>query len=61
MLYVIQCANPERFSLTPDLDPTYFNAFCAAREAGVEALAFTCHVNLDSISLKAQVPVTDPT
>lgn len=60
MLYVIQCANPARFALTPDLDPVYFNAFRAARKAGVEALAFTCHVSLDSINLKAQVPVIDP-
>ncbi len=60
MLYVIQCANPARFALTPDLDPVYFKAFREARKAGVEAMAFTCHVNLDSISLKAQVPVTDP-
>lgn len=60
MLYVIQCENPARFALTPDLDPVYFKAFRAARKAGVEALAFTCHVNLDSISLKAQVPVADP-
>lgn len=60
MLYVIQCANPARFALTPDLDPVYFKAFREARKAGVEAMAFTCHVKLDSISLKAQVPVTDP-
>jgi sugar fermentation stimulation protein A len=60
MLYVIQCATPERFALTPDLDPTYFRAFIAARKAGVEALAFTCHVSVDSISLKSQVPVIDP-
>jgi sugar fermentation stimulation protein A len=60
MLYVIQCATPERFSLTPDLDPVYFKAFSVARKAGVEALAFTCHVKLDSIALKAQVPVIDP-
>lgn len=60
MLYVIQCASPERFSLTPDLDPVYFEAFREARKAGVEAMAFTCHVKLDSISFQAQVPVTDP-
>lgn len=60
MLYVIQCATPERFTLTPDLDPVYFKAFSAARKAGVEALAFTCHVSVDSIAFKAQVPVIDP-
>lgn len=60
MLYVIQNAGPERFTLTPDLDPVYFKAFQAARKAGVEALAFTCHVSVDSIRLKSQVPVIDP-
>lgn len=60
MLYVIQCATPQRFALTPDLDPVYFRAFSEARKAGVEALAFTCHVSVEFITLKTLVPVIDP-
>jgi sugar fermentation stimulation protein A len=60
MVYLIQCANPDRFTLTADLDPTYVEAYKLARKAGVEAIALTCHVNLDSITPKAQVPVIDP-
>jgi sugar fermentation stimulation protein A len=60
MVYLIQCEAPERFALTRDLDYRYVEAFIAARREGVEALAFTCHVCLDSISIKAQVPVNDP-
>ncbi len=60
MVYVIQCAKPSRFALTRDLDPRYVEAFVAARNQGVEALAFTCHVTLDSITPKAQIPVTEP-
>lgn len=60
MVYLIQCASPTRFTLTRDLDPTYVEAYIAARNAGVEAIALTCHVSLDSIRPKAQVPVIDP-
>lgn len=59
MVYLIQCASPARFTLTRDLDPTYVEAYILARKAGVEALALTCHVQLDSITPKAQVPVLD--
>lgn len=60
MVYLVQCAAPTRFTLTPDLDPTYLKAYRLARKAGVEALALTCHVSLDSITPKAQIPVIDP-
>ncbi|NMD07120.1 MAG: DNA/RNA nuclease SfsA [Phyllobacteriaceae bacterium] len=60
MVYLIQCASPTRFTLTRNLDPTYVEAYIAARNAGVEAIALTCHVSLDSIRPKAQVPVIDP-
>ncbi len=60
MVYLIQCASPTHFTLTRDLDPTYVEAYLAARKAGVEAIALTCHVSLDSIIPKAQVPVIDP-
>ena len=60
MVYLIQCASPTRFTLTRDLDPAYVEAYIAARNAGVEAIALTCHVSLDSIRPKAQVPVIDP-
>jgi sugar fermentation stimulation protein A len=60
MVYVVQCASPTRFALTRDLDATYVEEYLRARKAGVEALAFTCHVSLDSITPKAQISVLDP-
>ena len=60
MVYLIQCASPTRFALTQDIDPAYVAAYRLARQVGVEAIAFTCHVSLDSITPKAQVPVIDP-
>ena len=60
MVYLVQCANPTGFALTRDLDPTYFDAFIAARKAGVEAIALTCHMSPDTITVKARIPVLDP-
>lgn len=59
MVYCIQGGTPSAFSLTPDLDQRYFNSFRAAKAAGVEALALTCHVSPDRIEITGQVPMLD--
>ncbi len=61
MAYVIQGGAPLDFSFTPDLDPTYVLAFIAARKAGVEAIALTCHVSPDTIEITGAVPLREPT
>jgi sugar fermentation stimulation protein A len=60
MVYCIQGGEAKRFSLTPDLDPTYASAYVKARSAGVEAIALTCHVSLNSIHVTGSLPVEDP-
>ena len=59
MVYLIQCQNPSRFALADDKDRTYFNEFRKAREAGVEALALTCHVSTSEITVDRTIPVME--
>jgi sugar fermentation stimulation protein A len=49
MLYVIQRADAEEFSISGDLDPVYAEAFELARAAGVEALAYGCRMATEEI------------
>jgi sugar fermentation stimulation protein A len=60
MAYVIQGGQPKDFAFTPDLDATYVKAFIAARKAGVEAIALTCHVSPDKIEIVGAVPLLEP-
>jgi sugar fermentation stimulation protein A len=59
MIYCIQGGQPTHFTLTPDLDLSYFNSFVAARTAGVEAIALTCQVSPDKIEITGTVPMLD--
>ena len=57
MLYVIQRMDCERFGLASDIDPAYAKAFLAAQEAGVEMLAYDCHIDLTGITLANQLAI----
>lgn len=57
MLYIIQM-RAERFALAGDLDAEYARSFKLARNAGVEAYAYTCHVDEAGVRLVAPVPIT---
>ena len=57
MLYLIQRADAERFSISGDLDPGYAEAFAQARDAGVEALAYRCRMTTDEIALEKSVRI----
>ena len=59
MVYLIQCQNPLRFALADDKDRTYFNEFRKAMNAGVEALALTCHVSTSEITVDRNIPVME--
>jgi sugar fermentation stimulation protein A len=58
MLYVIQM-QASRFSLAADLDPAYARAFARARQRGVEALAYTCNVTPQDITLDQRIPMIE--
>ena len=57
MLFLIQRSDANRFTLASDLDPTYAEAFRQATTAGVEAMAYRCHMSLKEIMLEKQVPI----
>jgi sugar fermentation stimulation protein A len=60
MVYLVQAAYPDRFSLAEDLDPSYLLAFREARKAGVEAFALCCNVTTTEITANRAVPVQVP-
>lgn len=57
MLYVVQYMGCGRFTLAEDLDPGYAKAYRAARDAGVEMLAYGCDVSPEEITLAGPMPV----
>ena len=57
MLFVIQIASATSFDLARDIDPVYGSAFDKARAGGVEALAYTCHVDRHGVTLATAVPI----
>jgi sugar fermentation stimulation protein A len=59
LLFAIQIPSATRFAIARDIDPAYGAAFEAAREAGVEMLAWRCSVHLTGIEIAAPVPIVD--
>ena len=59
MVYLIQRDDGDRFSLAADIDPAYAKAFNAARDCGVEAIAYCCEVSPNGINVAHQVPIVD--
>jgi sugar fermentation stimulation protein A len=57
VLFLIQIGSAERFAPARDIDPGYASALEAARDRGVEALAYTCKVSLDGIEVGRLVPI----
>jgi len=55
MLYCIQRTDCARLALAADLDPGYAAAFSRARDAGVEAMAWTCAISPQAITLDRPV------
>ncbi|MEO0544619.1 MAG: DNA/RNA nuclease SfsA [Pseudomonadota bacterium] len=59
MVFIIQRADCEAFSLCRDLDIEYCKAFDAAIAAGVEAYAVQCHISLDGIKPSKLIPIRE--
>ncbi len=59
MLFVIQRADGDRFSLARDIDPGYGAAFDQALSAGVEAFAIRCKVSIEEIVAQELVPIAE--
>ncbi len=56
MLYVVQRADASSFDLCRDIDPSYGQAFDAARAAGVEMSCYHCTLSTRSIEVVKAVP-----
>jgi len=60
VVFVIQREDGESFSPNFALDPEFCRAFGEAREAGVQACAFTCRVRTKGITPYREIPVISP-
>ena len=56
MLYVVQREDCDSFRPAADLDPAYWQAFAAARAAGVEALVYACRLTPEEIRIDRRLP-----
>lgn len=57
MVYLVQRGDAEEFSLARDIDVAYGEAFDAAGEAGVEALAYDCEITQQAIQVSRRIPI----
>ena len=57
MAYVVQREDCGSFALAGDIDPAYAAGFRAAREAGVEAVCYSCKLSVESIELSWPLPI----
>ena len=59
MVFCVQRADCDHFDVAADIDPGYAAAFQRARAAGVEALAYVCHVSAETLALTHSIPIKD--
>lgn len=57
MLYIVQRADCNRFSIAADIDPDYAAALKRAMQAGVEAICYSCRVDIAGISVAEPLPI----
>lgn len=59
MLYLVQRTDCDKFRLASDIDPTYAQAFDAARAAGVEMICYGTHITPEGVEISSQFPVDE--
>lgn len=60
MMFCVQRMDCDRLTLARDIDPAYGAAFDRAAVAGVEMLCWDCTVTPETIALRRQIPVSEP-
>ena len=60
MIYLIQYPVSQKFRIADDIDSVYATAFKSAINAGVEAFAYVCDINLSEICVRESVPIEFP-
>ena len=57
MLYIVQRADCRRFSIAADIDPAYAAGLKRAMQAGVEAICYSCRVDITGIAVAEPMPI----
>jgi sugar fermentation stimulation protein A len=57
MLYIVQRADCRRFSIAADIDPDYAAGLKQAMQAGVEAICYSCRIDIAGISVAGPLPI----
>jgi sugar fermentation stimulation protein A len=57
MLYIVQRADCRRFAIAADIDPAYAAALKRAMQAGVEAICYSCRIDVAGITVAEPLPV----
>jgi len=57
MLYIVQRADCVRFAIATDIDPAYADGLKQAMQAGVEALCYSCRIDVAGISVVDPLPI----
>jgi sugar fermentation stimulation protein A len=57
MLYVVQRGDCRHFSIAADIDPAYAAGLRRAMQAGVEALCYSCRIDVAGISVADPLPI----
>jgi len=57
MLYIVQRADCNRFSIAADIDPAYAVALERAMRAGVEAICYSCRIDVMGITVAEPLPI----
>lgn len=60
MVYLVQRADAERFTLAGDIDRAYAQAWLAAAASGVEMLAYRCRLTPEGIEVETSIPIEPP-
>ena len=60
MLYLVQRTDCRQMTLAADLDPAYAEAWRCATQAGVETLAFDCHITPDGVDFGQPIQMIAP-
>lgn len=59
LAFVVQRSDCDRVAVAADLDPAYAKAFAAARQSGVEVIAYACRITPEGIGIERPLAVVD--
>jgi len=60
MFYLVQRTDCDRLAFAEDIDPAYGAGLAAALSAGVEVIAYDCHISPQEINLRRRLSVSPP-